>query len=191
MRLNNPETYEELRSLAKHFMSGERKDHTFSGTDLFHEAYSRLSPMLKVSESEVDSLRALFAVTMRRILIEHARKRSRRVRKLTNLAVPTQNLSTLGCATTEEDRADHTLTLDAALQRLAVDYPLHAKIVEYKFFGGMTFLQCSMHLEIGEATVHRYWNFARAWISREMHRIETGLARGIDRSAEQSDSGDA
>lgn len=192
MSFPNAELYNELRAIAKRFMSRERRDHTLSPTDLFHEAYTRLGPILSATStgakgpgeatSGAETLPALFTITMRRVLIDHARKRSRRIRKLTRLAVPSQTLNSFGCATSEEDRADQILVLDTALKRLAIDYPVHAKIVEYKFFGGMTFLQCAKNLDIGEATVHRYWNFARAWINREMHRIDTGLAIEIDRA---------
>lgn len=180
MSRTNEETYEELRLLAKRFMIGEREDHTLSGTDLFHEAYSRLLPMFQVSESELHRVRSLFAVTMRRILIEHARKRFRRIEKLRRLAVPLHSLGAYGCATPEDDRAEHLLNLNIALQRLSVDYPVHAKIIEYKFFGGMTVMECSELLGIGEATVHRYWTFARAWIGREMRRLRTGFEPAVD-----------
>jgi RNA polymerase sigma factor (TIGR02999 family) len=172
MKLLTSELYRELRELAKNYMRGERKDHTLSGTDLFHEAYSRLHPSLPTLSNESGDLRALFAITMRRILLDHARKKTRRARLVARIAIPDNQLDRFSATTSEEDNAERLLELDEALQRFAEKYPIHAQVVELKYFGGMTVQQCADHLGICTATVQRYWNFARAWIGREMERIE-------------------
>jgi RNA polymerase sigma factor (TIGR02999 family) len=165
------ELYRELRELAKSYMRGERKDHTLSGTDLFHEAYGRLGPSLSAVDSESGELRALFAITMRRVLIDYARKHARRARLLARSAFYDNKLDLLKAPTSEEENADKLLELDEALQRFAQKFPAQAEVVELKYFGGMTVQQCADDLGICTATVQRYWNFARAWIGREMERI--------------------
>jgi DNA-directed RNA polymerase specialized sigma24 family protein len=72
----------------------------------------------------------------------------------------------------ENDYADRLVELDLALHQFAKQYPVHSKVVELKYFGGLTVLQCAEQLDIGAATVQRYWNFARAWIGREMEKNE-------------------
>jgi RNA polymerase sigma factor (TIGR02999 family) len=174
--MNSPssELYRELRSLAKFLMKSERRGHTLTPTDLFHEAYFRLNPFLSVAQRDIGEFRGLFAVTMRRLLVEHARKRARRARMLHLLAIPADQIQTVLESQTSNGLADRLLELDLALQRLAEVYPVHAKVVELKYFGGLTVHQCADQLEIGPATVQRYWQFARAWIGREMEKIDDG-----------------
>lgn len=167
----NAEIYQELHNLAKGFMRRERRDHTLSPTDLFHEAYSRLRGHLPTHEAQIGQLRGLFAVAMRRVLIEHARKHSRRKRLIPRCFLEPDDLDGLLVIDTDEDLSMHLLDLDTALARLSEHYPIEAKVVELKYFGGMTVKQCSEYLEICPATVQKYWNFARAWIGREMERI--------------------
>lgn len=171
MQQISPDLYQELRVLAKRLMRGERKDHTLSATDLFHEAYARLRPTLSTVPDNIIIIRALFAVTMRRLLIDHARKRSRRSKKLMRVGWNMEDFECLSNQSTEDELAAKLLELDEAIVRLANHYPTHARVVELKFFGGMSVGQCSEHLGICKATTQRYWNFARAWISRELDRI--------------------
>jgi len=90
------------------------------------------------------------------------------------LAIPADQIQTVLESQTSNGLADRLLELDLALQRLAEVYPVHAKVVELKYFGGLTVHQCADQLEIGPATVQRYWQFARAWIGREMEKIDDG-----------------
>ncbi|MFM8325145.1 MAG: ECF-type sigma factor, partial [Pirellulaceae bacterium] len=174
--MNTPsiDVYRELRSMAKVLMRGERRGHTLTPTDLFHEAYSRLNPFLSTSEKDIEEFLGLFAVTMRRVLVEHARKRARRTRRLHSMAIIADRFSTVLESQPWNRQADRLLDLDLALQRLAAIYPLHAKVVELKYFGRLSVHQCADHLDIGPATVQRYWQFARAWIGREMQKIDEG-----------------
>lgn len=171
MHTPSAELYRELRSLARSLMRGERRGHTLSPTDLFHEAYTRLNPFLTESEKEIGEFRGLFAMTMRRVLVEHARKRSRRMRRLARVAVPSDQFLNVLDAHKSNLHMDRLLELDLALRRLSEVFPDHAQVVELKYFGGFTVAQCAEQLEIGQATVQRYWNFARAWIGREMEKI--------------------
>lgn len=171
--MNTPsvEMYRELRSLARTLMRSERRGHTLSPTDLFHEAYSRLNPFLTESEKDIGEFRGLFAMTMRRVLVEHARKRSRRMRRLARVAVPSDQFLTVLDVHDGKLHLDRLLDLDLALRRLSEVFPVHAQVVELKYFGGLTVAQCAEQLGIGQATVQRYWNFARAWIGREMEKL--------------------
>lgn len=172
MSLPTPEMYRELRMMAKRIMQGERKGHTLSATDLFHEAYSRLRPFFDGSTKEVVECRSLFAMTMRRVLVDHARKRMRRSRCLSRTRITDTQLEKMIADSSENDYADRLVELDLALHQFAKQYPVHSKVVELKYFGGLTVLQCAEQLDIGAATVQRYWNFARAWIGREMEKNE-------------------
>jgi RNA polymerase sigma-70 factor (ECF subfamily) len=172
MSFSHPELYRELRAIARRFMSRERVDHTLSPTDLFHEAYTRLAPVLNHASTNVKSLPGLFAITMRRILIDHARKRARKQRKMTRVGSLTHMMEVSCEADSQEKTAITLLELDQALTRLAAVYPVHAQVVEMKFFGGMTVAECAEEIGICRATTQRYWNFARAWIARELDRIE-------------------
>jgi len=171
MHTPSAEMYRELRSLARSLMRGERRGHTLSPTDLFHEAYTRLNPFLTESEKEIGEFRGLFAMTMRRVLVEHARKRSRRMRRLGRVAVPSDQFLTVLDVHDGKLHLDRLLDLDLALRRFSEVFPVHAQVVELKYFGGLTVAQCAEQLGIGQATVQRYWNFARAWIGREMEKL--------------------
>ena len=144
-----------------------------SATDLFHEAYTRLKPVLTTSAKDIIEFRALFALTMRRVLIEYARKRTRRARRISRISISSNEMERfVDISEGHEDYADKLLELELALVRFAQIFPLHAKVVELKYFGGLTVQQCAEYLEVGPATVQRYWSFARAWIGREMEKFE-------------------
>jgi RNA polymerase sigma factor (TIGR02999 family) len=182
MNMPSTELYQELRAIAKRFMNRERKDHTLSPTDLLHEAYTRLCPLLSsstfgnpeldVANHKAETLPSLFAITMRRVLIDHARKRARRSVRLKRVGwIEPSDDSDCGTVV-EKGKAASLLELDEVLTRFAIRYPLYAKVVELKFFGGLTVVQCAEEIGVCPATAQRYWNFARAWIAREMDRIE-------------------
>jgi RNA polymerase sigma factor (TIGR02999 family) len=168
----NDQIYGQLKGLARNFMRGERKDHTLSATDLFHEAYGRLRPHLDLDTPDFPLIRSMFATAMRRVLIDHARKRSRRNRRLMRTAVPNSLLDHFSGLGDEDDQADRLLELDSALVKFSQLYPLHAQIVELRFFGGLNFEECAAELGVCSMTVQRYWKFSRAWIAREIIRKE-------------------
>lgn len=157
-----PLIYEELRDLAAQRLRAERPDHTLQATALVHEAYARLVDV----EIDFDSRAHFFALaarTMRRILVDHARSRSREKRG------GDQQRVTLGDDVIGVDTApDQLLDLDEALNRLAEQDPRKARVVELHFFGGLTYAETAAALEISEATVDRDLRMAKAWLATEL-----------------------
>ena len=163
--------YAELLQLARSVMRRERRNHTLTPTDLFHEAYYRLQPHLNDGESQRQDIRALFAVAMRRVLIDYARKRNRRLSKLAPSHLPVEN-----CSNPMQDPDRYEVLrlerLESALKTFAVDYPIHAKLVELRVFGGQKMDVCAELLGISEATAQRHWNFSKATLMREIKKSE-------------------
>ena len=158
-----PLVYEELRSLAASYLNNERQGHTLQPTALVHEAYLRLVDQTRVRWQDRTHFFAVAAMCMRRILINHARDRNRLKRgggmrrvALTELTAP-GNLS---------DQA--LLTLDEALKRLAELDERKARVVEFRYFAGLSVEQTAELLGASPATVKRDWEFARAWLLREL-----------------------
>jgi RNA polymerase sigma factor (sigma-70 family) len=114
----------------------------------------------------------MFAVTMRRVLIDHARKRTRRQRILFPVFMSVEECMN----PTDLDRDHYELELlellNRALEAMVEKYPVHAKLVELKVFGGETIESCAELLGISQATVQRHWRFSKAWLIREIKRIE-------------------
>lgn len=155
--------YSELRRLARYQLRGERQDHTFQPSDLVHEAYLRL-----IDENEIDwQSRAHFfgiaAVRMRHILVEHARSRNAAKRGGGKFLVSLSKANRVA-----ENHEINLLALDDALQRLEVLDPQKVRIVELRYFGGMTIEETARVLEISPATVKRDWSMARAWLRGEI-----------------------
>jgi RNA polymerase sigma factor (TIGR02999 family) len=155
-----PVVYGELHRLARGLMAAERTNHTLSATALVHEAYLRL-----VGQREVDwQQRAHFfgaaAHVMRRVLIDHARRRRAAKRGGADTMVPgdLENRPAPGLF------LDEVLALDAALESLDGLDARKAQVVEMKFFAGMTNPQIAAVLAVSEATVERDWKLARAWL---------------------------
>jgi RNA polymerase sigma factor (TIGR02999 family) len=158
-----PQVYSELRRLAKYYLRQERPDHTLQASDLVHEAYLRM-----VDEKEIDwQNRALFfgiaAVRMRHILVEHARSRQAAKR-----GGGEYRLSLSEADRQAEDRNVNLLALDDALQRLEKLDPQKTRIVELRYFGGMTIEETASVLKLSPATIKRDWSMARAWLRSEI-----------------------
>jgi RNA polymerase sigma factor (TIGR02999 family) len=161
-----PMVYSELRRLANYYLRQERPGHTLQPTDLVHEAYLRL-----VDEKEIDwQNRAHFfgiaAVRMRHILVEHAR--SRQAAKRGGRGGGEHRLSLSEADQLAEKRDVNLLALDEALQGLEVLDPQKARIVELRYFGGLTIEETAEALKISPATVKRSWSMARAWLLSEI-----------------------
>jgi len=157
------QVYSELRRLARHYLSQERPGHTLQSSDLVHEAYLRL-----VDEKEVDwrnraHFFGLAAVRMRRILVEHARSRLAAKRGGGEYRLSLSEADHL-----TEDCDVNLLALDDALQRLETLDPQKARIVELRYFSGLTIEQTAEALRISPATVKRDWSMARAWLRSEI-----------------------
>ncbi len=161
-----PLVYDELRKLAAHKMAQEKPGQSLQATALVHEAFLRL-----VGDQRFDGRGHFFAAAataMRRILIERARKKGRRIH---GGGRRRQELHPDLCAAHVPD--DELLALDAALARLSKRDPVKARLVELRYFAGLTGDQAAQILGISPKTADRYWVYTRAWLRREM---EGGVA---------------
>jgi len=157
------QVYSELRRLARYYLSQERPGHTMQPSDLVQEAYLRL-----VDEKEIDwQNRAHFfgvaAMRMRHILVEHARGRQAAKRGGGEYRLSLGETDRL-----TENRDVNLLALDDALQKLEALDPQKARIVELRYFSGLTIEQTAEALRISPATVKRDWSMARAWLRSEI-----------------------
>lgn len=155
--------YDQLRQLAQHRMNDERAEHTLQATALVHEAYLRLLGNTEVQWQSRGHFFAAAAETMRRILIDHAR-RKHRVRHGGDLHLVA--LEEADSTTPTED--DRLLALDEALSRLAEVDPPKAELVKLRHFGGLSIEEAAEVLGLSRATAYRRWEFARAWLIREI-----------------------
>jgi RNA polymerase sigma-70 factor, ECF subfamily len=156
-----PLVYNELRRLASYYLNREREGHTLQTTALVHEAYLRLVDQEQVNWKNRSQFLGVAAQMMRRILVNHARDRAVQKRGGDAKRVSLSIVSESG------DQPDIDLiALDQALNQLSELDTRKARIVELKFFGGMTTEETAEVLEISTATVEREWNHARAWLYR-------------------------
>ena len=156
-----PLVYDELRQLAAARMAAENPGHTLDATALVHEAYLRL-----VGDQHFDGRGHFFAAAaeaMRRVLVNHARDRSRRKRGGGRNRVDLDRLTGPAVATD-----DDLLELDDALGRLAIEFPGAAELVKLRFFAGMTLGEAAGALGIPRRTADRQWAFARAWLAEAL-----------------------
>lgn len=156
-----PVVYEELRALAGSYLRGERADHTLQTTGLVHEAYLRLVDQRRTNWQNRHHFFGIAAQAMRRILVDHARRR-RSARRDAARAVP------LDEARIAVDPDGDILGVDEALHRLADLDERQARIVELRYFAGLTIEETAGALGISPATVKREWLSARAWLQREL-----------------------
>jgi RNA polymerase sigma-70 factor, ECF subfamily len=159
-----PLVYDELRRIAARAMRGERPDHTLCTTALVHEAWLELSKLTRIQLQNRAHFLAIAAQAMRRVLIDHAVARRRLKRGGGQVVQP---LDTDAVAVVVE-QSDEMLALDDALQRLTALNERHARIVECRFFGGMSVEETAEALGVSAATVKRDWALARAWLNREL-----------------------
>jgi RNA polymerase sigma factor (TIGR02999 family) len=154
-----PLVYAELRRLANFYLTKERRDHTLQPTALVHEAYMRLVDQKHVDWKNRAQFFGLAAEMMRRILMNHARDRAagKRGGKAERVS-----LSKVDRASPMKDM--DLLALDEALNQLTAMDPRKSKIVEMKFFSGLTTEEIAEILQISEATVKREWALSRAWL---------------------------
>jgi RNA polymerase sigma factor (TIGR02999 family) len=163
-----PLIYRELRQLAAQKLAQEKPGQTLEATALVHEAYIRLVDADKVQHW--DSRGHFFAAAaeaMRRILVDRAREKGRAKRggNLQRLDIDALNLAT-------KVTPDQLLAVDEALARLAVEDPMAAKMVELRYFAGLTVAAAGQALHISTTTAYRHWNYARAWLQSELLESE-------------------
>ena len=163
-----PLVYDELRRLASHQLNRERPGQTLQPTALVHEAYLRLVGDKVVKWDGRSHFFAAAAEAMRRILIESARRR----KSLKRGGDKIQQEPTEADAIVDFQDVDELLDLDAALSKLAIDEPELARLVELRYFAGLTVEDAAQVLGISARTVKRNWAFARAWLGRELNHNE-------------------
>ena len=163
-----PIVYGELRKQAARQLRSERAGHTLQPTALVHEVYLRLAQPRRVPWESRAEFFAAAAQAMRRILVDHARKRAaaKRAGNWTRVELPAD------VAIAGKNEVD-LLALDDALDRLAALDPRHARIVELRFFGGLSVPETASVLKVSTATVKRDWALARAWLHRRLEEIES------------------
>jgi RNA polymerase sigma factor (TIGR02999 family) len=154
-----PLVYDELRRLAALYLLRERRDHTLQPTALVHDAYLLLIDQRHVNWKNRAQFVGLAAVMMRRILVNHARDRAAEKRGGDMQKVPLSDVDEPG---TPQD-VDVIVLHDALDQLRAID-PRKSRIVELKFFGGLTTNEIAEVLQLSPATIERDWSFARAWL---------------------------
>jgi RNA polymerase sigma factor (TIGR02999 family) len=158
-----PLVHEELRQLARRYMSRERPDHTLQATALVNETYLRLIDITRVRWQNRAHFFAMSARVMRRVLVDMARARGNQKRGGGAQNVPLDERLIAAPQT-----AADLVALDDALQALAVVYPRKAQVVELRFFGGLEIEETAEALHISADTVKRDWRFAKLWLLREL-----------------------
>jgi RNA polymerase sigma-70 factor, ECF subfamily len=154
-----PLIYDELRQIARSYLRHERPDHTLQPTALVHEAYLRLIDQRRVNWRNRAQFIGLAAVMMRRVLVNHARNRKVAKRGGTAERVPL----TIAVDVSEQPEHD-VIAVHDALSRLQAIDERKARIVELKFFGGLTTEEIAEVTNLSSATIEREWSFARAWL---------------------------
>ena len=158
-----PVVYNELRRIARNFMRRQNPGHTLQTTALVNEAFLNLVDSSRVNWQSRTHFFAISAQLMRRVMVDSARRRKSRKRGGEYLRVTLDN----GADIAPESNTD-LLALDEALTRLARLNPRHARIVELRYFGGLTEEQVAAALGVSERTVRRDWVLARSWLFREL-----------------------
>jgi RNA polymerase sigma factor (TIGR02999 family) len=158
-----PAVYDELRRVAHRHLRGEGPGHTLGTTALVHEAYLELARLEHVRWAGRAYVFAAASQAMRRILVDHAVARRAQKRGGGAVAAPLDDALAMAAA-----RGDELLALDEALDRLAAANARCARVVECRFFGGMSVEETAEALGTSPATVKRDWTAARAWLNREL-----------------------
>ena len=158
-----PLVYDELRKIAQNYLNRERGDHTLQATALVHEAYIRLIDQRKVDWKNRSQFFGLASQMMRRILVNHAENYKAQKRGSGQKLQLDETVDV-----SFEENLD-LIDLDNALKKLAEFDEKKSKIVEMRFFGGLTIEETAEVLGISHATIEREWAFAKAWLYRELN----------------------
>jgi RNA polymerase sigma factor (TIGR02999 family) len=161
-----PLVYGELRRLAQHHLRGERSDHTLQSTALVHEAYLRLVKWSSLPAESRGHFFALASQLMREILVDYARSRKAGKRD------GGTRLTLDEAGDFSHSRDVDLLALDDALNQLSRISPRQSRIVEMRYFGGLSIEETSEFLGVSSATVEREWAVARTWLYRQINRTE-------------------
>jgi RNA polymerase sigma factor (TIGR02999 family) len=159
-----PLVYSELRRLASNYLRRERNEHTLQPTALVNEAYLKLVDQRNARWQNRAHFFGISAQLMRRILVDHARQHQAAKRG----GAGQQRISITSAETVVKQPQVDLLALNEALEELAKMDPQQSRIVELKFFGGLSIEEIAEVLSIGHATVERDWKMARAWLRRQL-----------------------
>lgn len=162
-----PLVYAELRRIARMRLSIERGGHTLQPTALVHEAWLRLMQQHGANWQNRAQFFAIAAMAMRRILVDHARRRHTGKRNAGEAPVPLDGIEDIIASPV---RDQEMLALDAALEQLTALDPRQARVVELRFFGGLSIEETAEVMDLSPTTVKREWTTARAWLYREIQR---------------------
>jgi len=159
-----PAVYRELRQVGHRMLARERRDHTFSTTALVHESYLRLLGQDRLKARNREEFFAIAGITMRRVLVDYARRKNRLKRGGDAVNIPLDEVvGWLSAVQAEEAEA-----LDEALDRLAEYNSRASLIVHLRFFVGLTCDEVAQLLDLTDRTVRRDWSLARTWLRREI-----------------------
>jgi RNA polymerase sigma-70 factor, ECF subfamily len=166
-----PFVYDELHTLASRYLSRERRDHTLQTGALVNEAYLKLAGQRGVDWQNRAHFFGIAAQLMRRILVDHARRHSRVKRggHTVHLSLDDADPSSPPAAVDAID----VYALDGALSRLEARDPQQGRVVELRFFGGLTIEETAVVTGLSSATIKREWAVARAWLYRELTKPES------------------
>ncbi len=159
-----PLVYDELRALARERLRHERPGHTLQPTALVHEAYLRLTGGTDIEWKNSTHFFSVAAEAMRRILVEHARKRAREKRGGGWKRASLEQITDMAVAS----EPDQIVAVDQALDRLERQDPHLAQVVKLRFFAGLSSQQAAQALGLSGRTFRRDWSLARAWLAREL-----------------------
>lgn len=174
-----PDLYLALKQMAHRQLRREAEGHTLGTTALVHEAWLRLSDSHGLPTSDSTRFFAMAAVTMRRVLVDHARRVKADKRGGGAVAVPLDEAEVMF----NDEQAEELVSLDEALERLAQADARAARVVELRFFGGLSEAETADVLSVSPKTVQRDWNAARAWLRKEVARDLGRPLPGIDAGA--------
>jgi len=172
--------YDDLHRRAERFLRGERRGHTLQPTALVHEAYLRLLPQRHVEWQDRAHFYAIAARSMRRVLLDHARKRHTESRGGGMAPVALEDAGELAATQPAE-----LVRLDEALQELQGADEASARVVELKFFGGLTTEEIAEAMECSASTIERQWRAARAWLHARL-AADGGDAGALSASASEA-----
>lgn len=160
-----PLLHRDLLTIARRFMRGEKAGHSLQATALVNEAYMKLLDAQQVNWQNRTHFLAVSAMLMRRILVDHARRKGYQKRGGDGVKVPWDSGIVVSV-----DKGPNLVALDDALEALAKFDPRKARVVELKFFGGLTVEETAAELKVSPDTVMRDWRLAKVWLSRELKK---------------------
>lgn len=166
-----PLIYDELRRVARAGLNGDAGYITMEATDLVNEAYLRLGDQRDTAWQNREHFFAISATIVRRILLDAARKRlaDRRDRRREAISLDASSTGATPMQAMTYARAVEMLDLDAALGEFSIQFPRQARLVELRFFSGLTVEESAAYLNVSRATAKRDWHLAKAWLYDRLH----------------------